>query len=80
MVPAGEARPAPPCCGVAHLVEHLVFRSTKAFPEPYSVDGLLSSFGMQVTNKPVAVFTRIFGYLCGICPPSHHGCRSSTSQ
>ena len=31
-------------------------------------------------DEQTAVFTRIFGYPSGICPPLHHGCRSSTSQ
>ena len=37
---------------------------------------------LKVTNKQqTAVFTRIFGYPpLHICPPLHHGCRSSTSQ
>ena len=34
----------------------------------------------QVTNKPRVSLGFVAGGGSGICTPSHHGCRSSTSQ
>ena len=49
------------------------------------VANLVSSYALTIMTNPgdetTAVFARTFGYPpLNICPPGHHGCRSSTSQ
>ena len=61
-----------------------------SIPAPLAMWGLLwlckdiqgaSGVCERPGDEQTAVFTRIFGYPpLNICPPLHHGCRSSTSQ
>ena len=60
-----------------------VRRDRGALPDrrpPASYGELNGPHGRQVTNKPRFSLGFLAGGGGGICPPLHHGCRSSTSQ